>query len=213
MYRENSKMIHLRSLSNFVHTLTSAQDTDSKNNSNRVALSRVRKKELTLEYLKQLEEEKRVTDDLSDKYFNEYIKPLGNYMSSYHKFSYIGWRSIPFKICLISDHRNCPGLSSSTNHRKVGLFYYLNFNLVLLQVLQKISAKESFWIPIYEKEQCTTTYKNNAKTCLESKLRARLLRLIFLRKIMLAISHCFYTRRCSNLKNENQHNPLRQIKH
>ncbi|MGI0108348.1 hypothetical protein [Salinimicrobium sp. WS361] len=100
MYRENSKMIHLRSLSNFVHTLTSAQDTVSKNNSNRVELSRLRKKELTLEYLKQLEEEKRVTDDLSDKYFNEYIKPLGNYMSSYHKFSYIGGGAFLLKFAV-----------------------------------------------------------------------------------------------------------------
>ena len=41
----------------------------------------------------------------------------------------------------------------------------------------------------------TTTYKNNAKTCLNSKLRARLLRLIVLRTIKLARSHSFYTGR------------------
>ena len=40
-----------------------------------------------------------------------------------------------------------------------------------------------------------TTYKNNAQTCLESKLRARLQRLIVLRTIKLASSHCFYMRR------------------
>src|SRR5690606_38417368 len=39
--------------------------------------------------------------------------------------------------------------------------------------------------------------KNNAQTCLESKLRARLQRLIVLRTIKLARSHCFYTGRCS----------------
>ncbi|TDN79080.1 hypothetical protein DET49_14015 [Salegentibacter sp. 24] len=134
MYRKNSRMIHLRSLSNFIHTLTFVQEPNLKKNTNRIALGRVRKKELILEYLKQLEEERRVTDDLSDKYFNEYIKPLGNYMSSYHKFSYRR-RSILSKICIISDHRDCPGLSSFNNHRKVDLFYYPNFNLVLLQVL------------------------------------------------------------------------------
>lgn len=100
MYGENGKMIHLRSLSNFVHTLTFVQEPNLKKNSNRIALSRVRKKELILEYLKQLEEEKRVTDDLSDKYFNEYIKPLGNYMSSYHRFSYIGGGAILLKFVL-----------------------------------------------------------------------------------------------------------------
>ena len=100
MYRENSRIIHLRSLSNFIHTLTFAQEPNLKKNTNRITLGRVRKKELILEYLKQLEEEKRVTDDLSDKYFNEYIKPLGNYMSSYHKFSYIGGGAFLLKFAL-----------------------------------------------------------------------------------------------------------------
>ena len=41
----------------------------------------------------------------------------------------------------------------------------------------------------------TTTYKNNARTRLTSKVRARLQRLIVLRTIKLASSHCFYTGR------------------
>ena len=42
-------------------------------------------------------------------------------------------------------------------------------------------------------------YKKNAQTCLNSKRRARLQRLIVLRTITLASSHCFYTGRCSTL--------------
>ena len=42
-----------------------------------------------------------------------------------------------------------------------------------------------------------TAYKNNAKALLEPKVRARLQRLIVLRTIKLASSHCFYTGRCT----------------
>ncbi len=45
-----------------------------------------------------------------------------------------------------------------------------------------------------------TTYKNNAKACAKSKLRARLQRLIVLRTITLSRSQSFYTRRCVQLE-------------
>ena len=45
------------------------------------------------------------------------------------------------------------------------------------------------------KSQLPTIYKNNAKICLESKLRARLQRLFVLRTITHASSHSFYTGR------------------
>jgi hypothetical protein len=56
------------------------------------------------------------------------------------------------------------------------------------------------WQRIKINQQLTTIYKNNAITCLESKLPARLQRLIFLRKIILASSHSFYTGRCKKAK-------------
>jgi hypothetical protein len=100
LHRENSRMVHLRSLSNFMHILTSEQEVSSKekNYSNRVELGRLRKKELLLEYLQRLVEEKEVNIELSDKYFHEYIKPLGNYMSSYYKFSFIGGGAFSIKF-------------------------------------------------------------------------------------------------------------------
>jgi hypothetical protein len=100
LHRENSRMVHLRSLSNFMHILTSEQEVSSKekNNSNRVELGRLGKKELLLEYLQRLVEEKEVNIELSDKYFHEYIKPLGNYMSSYYKFSFIGGGAFSIKF-------------------------------------------------------------------------------------------------------------------
>jgi hypothetical protein len=45
-----------------------------------------------------------------------------------------------------------------------------------------------------EKNGLTTTHKNNAEISLESKLPARLQRLIVLRTIKLTSSHCFYMR-------------------
>ena len=101
LYRENSRMVHLRSLSNFIHILTTPQDVSSKKtNSNRVQLGRLRKKELLLKYLNLLIEEKEVNTDLSDKYFHDYVKPLGNYMSSYYKFSFIGGGAFLIKFAL-----------------------------------------------------------------------------------------------------------------
>jgi len=44
------------------------------------------------------------------------------------------------------------------------------------------------------KNGLTTTHKNNAEFSLKSKLLARLQRLIVLRTIKLASSHCFYMR-------------------
>ncbi|WP_424493613.1 hypothetical protein [Salinimicrobium sp. GXAS 041] len=100
IYREDSRMIHFRSLSNFIHTLTSEQETIpvKKNYSNRVALGRLRKKELILEYLERLLIESEVTEEVSDKYFSDFIKPLGIYMSSYHKFSYAGGGALFLKF-------------------------------------------------------------------------------------------------------------------
>src|SRR5690606_30360116 len=46
---------------------------------------------------------------------------------------------------------------------------------------------------------CQQWYKNNAQLVLKSKVLARLLRLIVLRTIKLASSHCFYTGRCVQL--------------
>ena len=43
-------------------------------------------------------------------------------------------------------------------------------------------------------------YKKNAQTCLNSKIRACLQRLIVLRTIKLASSHYFYTGRCEQLQ-------------
>ena len=51
-----------------------------------------------------------------------------------------------------------------------------------------------------------TAYKNNAQTCLTSKVCARFQRLIFLRTIKIARSHCFYTGRCVTFEKMNMGN-------
>ena len=58
-----------------------------------------------------------------------------------------------------------------------------------LDGLKSVTAHSGEW------HYFTTTYKNNAQICLKSKVCARLQRLIVLRTIKLASSHCFYTRR------------------
>jgi hypothetical protein len=99
---DNSELIHFKSTSNFIeHLLNDDIDVETIKKSNFGNLGRIRKKELLLKYLVTIEKEIEITDKRSDELFQQYIIPIGNFMSTYYGFSYIGGRAFLLKIILI----------------------------------------------------------------------------------------------------------------
>jgi len=100
---DNNELIHFKSTSNFVEHLLNHNNIESEKTkkSNVNNLGRIRKKELLLKYLVTIEKEIHITDKRSDELFQQYIIPIGNFMSTYYGFSYIGGRAFLLKILLI----------------------------------------------------------------------------------------------------------------
>lgn len=99
----NNKLIHQKSISNFVDHLIIEKKNQGKKikNSNREELSRIRKKELLLDYLIKLNNNSEINDEISEEYFQDFIKPLGTYMNSYYGFSFIGGGATIVQIMVI----------------------------------------------------------------------------------------------------------------
>lgn len=91
-YGRKNRLIHQRSISNFVnHLVIKTSDTTEKNiKSNLKELGRIRKKELLNDYLIKINKNSEVDEEISKEYFYDFIIPLGNYMSSNYGFSLVG---------------------------------------------------------------------------------------------------------------------------
>ncbi|TRO66801.1 hypothetical protein [Christiangramia sabulilitoris] len=92
IHGRNNKLIHHKSISNFIdHLVHKTENPSTKNNkSNREELGRIRKKELLNDYLVNLNKNPKIDEEISKEYFHDFIQPLGNYMSSYYGFTLVG---------------------------------------------------------------------------------------------------------------------------
>ncbi len=92
IHGRDNRLIHQKSISNFIDHLVHKTVIPSKTNnkSNREELGRIRKKELLNDYLISLNKNPKIDEEISKEYFHDFIKPLGNYMSSYYGFSLVG---------------------------------------------------------------------------------------------------------------------------
>jgi hypothetical protein len=93
------KQIHYKSIKNFIGFLLIDNDK-SNTKSNIEKLGKVRKKELLLEYLIEIENEENITEEESNKLFRKYVYPIGLFMSSYFGFSFIDIGTILMKILI-----------------------------------------------------------------------------------------------------------------
>ncbi len=121
----NSALIHIKSTSNFVEHLLKDEKFKTVKKTNVRNLGRIRKKELLLKYLNTIEKEIQITDKRSDELFQQYIIPIGNFMSTYYGFSYIGGRAFLLKIIFI--------LSISVSSDLI--IYYLTDKFIFVTVL------------------------------------------------------------------------------
>lgn len=92
IHGKDNRLIHQKSISNFIDHLVHKEVNPSKKNnkSNREELGRIRKKELLNDYLNNLNKNSKIDEQISNEYFHDFIRPLGNYMSSYYGFSFVG---------------------------------------------------------------------------------------------------------------------------
>jgi len=93
------KKIHSKSIQNFINYLLT-DNNKSKKKSNIKNLGKVRKKELLLEYLIEIENEDNITEEESNQLFRKYVYPIGLFMSSYFGFSFIDFGTIIMKILI-----------------------------------------------------------------------------------------------------------------
>ena len=124
---DNSELIHFKSTSNFIEHLLN-DDIETIKKSNVGNLGRIRKKELLLKYLVTIEKEIQITDKRSDELFQQYIIPIGNFMTTYYGFSYIGGRAFLLKIILILS------LSISADF----IIYYITDQFIFITILISI---------------------------------------------------------------------------
>lgn len=94
------KQIHFKSIENFTLCLLNENSKQPHQKSNLKGLGKLRKKELLLEYLIEIEKKRYLTTEESIKLFKQYIYPIGLFMSSCYGFSYLDLSTIGVKILM-----------------------------------------------------------------------------------------------------------------